>query len=518
MVAEARFDCYVLALAGLDSARLIVAAERAGALGIVPVTRAEGLTFVLSQLQAAPGLTRFGLSLDRAADLALLVKTLPAGLATVMASPAVLSDAATAAAKLRKAGVRLLCEVVGGGDAVLALAGRVDGFVLKGHECGGLVSEQTSFVLLQEFRRLTDLPLILRGGITPETAAAALVGGASGAVLDDQIVLLAESPLTDAAQRRRIAGFSGGETLQVEAPRGGLYLRGLDQPGSKLADLLAARLRAEPVAIHDIAASFSWAPGYVAPAGQGLALARAFATRYRSLGRLIGAIQRAVETLPAAAAARSVLAEGGPLARAMGIRYPIFQGPMTRVSDVSEFFLRVAEAGALPFAALALLNGDSTEKLLTQTRDLLGDRPWGVGVLGFADTKILKPQIDAIDKVKPDYAIVAGGRINQILDFEAKGIPAFAHSSTAGLLTHYLDEGVRRFIIEGRECGGHVGPLSSFMLWGSIVEALRDHPVVAREGKKISVVFAGGIMMLVRRRWRPRLASLWRLWASTSAC
>ena len=59
------------------------------------------------------------------------------------------------------------------------------------------------------------------------------------------------------------------------------------------------------------------------------------------------------------------------MARTLGTRYPILQGPMTRVSDVSDFFLRVAEGGALPFAALALLTGEQTEKLLIQTRDLL---------------------------------------------------------------------------------------------------------------------------------------------------
>lgn len=499
------FDCLVLVPPGLPAPRLIAAANRAGALPVLPVTGGH----LDSALTDAAGAARFGLSFADASpdsgprSLAGLAARddLPPALALVIAPPRVLARVLArmptadpdALACLRAQGLRLFCEALRCSQDVLALAPHIDGYVLKGHECGGVVSEQTGFVLLQEFRRRTGLPLFVRGGITPETAAAAHVGGASGVVLDDQILLLAESPLTDARQRRRIEGFSGSETLQVEEMTEGLYLRGLDAPGGSRAAEFAARLREDPAAVHEIAAGFSWEAGAVAPAGQGLALAAGLARRYRTLGRLVGAITRAAGTLPAQAASRAALAEAAPLAQSLGTRYPILQGPMTRVSDVSDFFLRVAEGGALPFAALALLSGPQTLKLLEQTRDLLEGRPWGVGMLGFADTKILGPQMEAVDKVRPDFAIIAGGRINQVMEFEGKGIPAFVHASTAGIIAHYLDEGVRRFILEGRECGGHVGPMSSFTLWGAVVEALKTHPVIAREGKKVQIVLAGGI-------------------------
>jgi acyl transferase domain-containing protein/NADP-dependent 3-hydroxy acid dehydrogenase YdfG len=483
------FASYVLIPAGLPAARMLAAAGRAGAVGLVVPVAGRGLG--PARAEAAEAGVAFGLAGLGAGDLAALAAERPEGLTTVVAMVPVLAAAGPAVAVLRKAGVTVLAEAIACDGAALALD--VDGFVLKGHECGGLVSEQTTFVLLQQFRRQTHLPLIVRGGIVPETAAAAAAGGAAGVMLDDQIMLLAESPLRDAGQRRRIAGFSGSETLQIEDQARGLYLRGLEQPGSKAGAEVAARLRAAPDSIAELAAEFSWGAGGIAPAGQGLALAQGMAARYRTLGRLIGAIRTAVETLPEAAAARAALAEGAPLAQSLGTRYPILQGPMTRVSDVSDFFLRVAEGGALPFAALALLSGEHTLKLLEQTRDLLGDRPWGVGMLGFADTKVLKPQMEAVDRVRPNFAIIAGGRINQVLEFEGKGIPAFVHASSAGILAHYLDEGVRRFILEGRECGGHVGPMSSFALWGAVVTALRDHPVIQREGRKVQIVLAGGI-------------------------
>ena len=122
MAAKAVFECFVLALAGLDPARIVLAAERAGALGIVPVTRAFGLHASLGQVAAIPGLTRFGLSLDSADALTMLAGERPGGLAVVIASPDVITRAAPAAAALRAAGVRLFCEVVGAGARGLPLA------------------------------------------------------------------------------------------------------------------------------------------------------------------------------------------------------------------------------------------------------------------------------------------------------------------------------------------------------------------------------------------------------------
>ena len=490
------FHCFVLAPNGLSTARIVRAAERAGALGVFQIGGlGVDLAADLAVLDAS-GIARAGLLARASEDLKALAGAEAPAIAAVIAPPEALIGAAAAVTKLRKQGVAVWCEAIRWTADLEKLAQKIDGFVLKGHECAGLVSEQTTFVLLQEFRRKTDLPLIARGGITPETAAAAHVGGAAGVMLDDQIVLMKEAGLTDTALRRRIAGFSGSETLQVEHPDGVLYLRGLDSPGSKLTEAFAADLRETPERIGEIAESFAWDTAgdrAVMPGGQGLALAAPMARRFATIGKLVGAIRKAVETLPKAAADRRALAEDSPLAKIFGTRYPIMQGPMTRVSDVADFSARVAEGGALPFSALALLRGPQVEKLLAETRDQLGDKPWGVGMLGFAPTEILKPQFEAVDRIRPNFAIIAGGRINQILEFEDKGIPAFTHASTAGLIKHYLDEGVRRFIIEGRECGGHIGPLSSFTLWGSIVEALRDHPVIEKKGKSVQIVFAGGI-------------------------
>jgi NAD(P)H-dependent flavin oxidoreductase YrpB (nitropropane dioxygenase family) len=62
------------------------------------------------------------------------------------------------------------------------------------------------------------------------------------------------------------------------------------------------------------------------------------------------------------------------------------------------------------------------------------------------------------------FALIAGGRPDQAAELERDGIATYLHALLPGLLEAYLRSGARRFVHEGRECGGHVGPRSSFIL------------------------------------------------------
>ncbi|TCP63426.1 polyketide-type polyunsaturated fatty acid synthase PfaA [Rhodovulum bhavnagarense] len=482
-------DCLVMALRGMDPVTLLRACDRAGAIGLA----FAGVDRALEARLGLAGVARFGLVAEEAAAIEALAVDPPAGLSVLVLSAGLAHAASGAVAALHERGVRVLVEATGWEASLEALADRYDGFILKGHECAGLVGEQTTFILLQEFARHTDAPLYARGGITPETAAAAGLAGATGVVLDDQIVLMREAGLKDADLRRRIAALSGTETIQVEAPEGGRYLRGLAPMGSTLGAEVAAAALESPEALQGWATRLSWADGAVAPGGQGLVLAEPMRRRHGTLGRLIGAIRRAAATLPAAAAARGALARGGPLADSLGIDYPVLQGPMTRVSDVPDFALKVSQSGGLPFQALALLGGEQAADLLESTQEVMGGRPWGVGLLGFAPSGVLGPQLEAIERVRPGFAVVAGGRVNQMHWLEERGIHGFVHVATPALARHFLDEGITRFVAEGRECGGHIGPLSSFVLWAALIDEISRHPLAARSPGKIELVFAGGI-------------------------
>jgi len=486
--------CLVLAPPGLDPVACLRAAEKSGGIGVWPLlpgTGVDALREGLERLRSA-GIARMGFHTpDRAA--LKLVRDAGNPAPSVLVAPAgVLAGASRLLSGLAEH-VTVWAEVTCWHPDLDKLPDRVTGFVLKGHECAGLVGERTSFVLLQEFRRETDRPLIVRGGITPPTAAAAAVAGAAGVMLDDQIMLLPEAGLGDGPLRDRITRMLGNETVQVQDPGGAIYLRGFSSNAREAEQALARRMTDDPDAVLAGASDMSWAGAGLAPGGQGLVLAQGTLRRYGTLGRLVAAIRRAWRDLPAGAAERGVLSEGGALAQANGTRYPILQGPMTRVSDVSDFLVRVARGGALPFAALALLSGERTETLLAATAEQMKGKPWGVGLLGFAGSQVLEPQFDSIARHSPDFAIVAGARISQIDRLEAMGTRAFAHATAATQLRSYLDDGVTRFIVEGRECGGHIGPMSSFVLWSAVIDAIEGHEVSRKTPGKLQVVFAGGI-------------------------
>lgn len=58
-----------------------------------------------------------------------------------------------------------------------------------------------------------------------------------------------------------------------------------------------------------------------------------------------------------------------------------------------------------------------------------------------------------------------------------------------GLLEQFLAEGARRFVFEGLECGGHIGPRAAFPLWEEQIERLLACPYA----DELDVLFAGGI-------------------------
>src|SRR4029453_11693947 len=72
------------------------------------------------------------------------------------------------------------------------------------------------------------------------------------------------------------------------------------------------------------------------------------------------------------------------------------------------------------------------------------------------------------------------------------GIPTYLHVPSPGLLKLFVDNGARRFVFEGRECGGHVGPRSSFVLWNTMIDTLLESLPTA-DLAHCHVLFAGGI-------------------------
>ncbi|MFJ3172238.1 SDR family NAD(P)-dependent oxidoreductase [Streptomyces roseus] len=446
--------------------RIVIAAERAGSLGLLDLGRdPEAARAALAELarRLGPG-RRHGVRVPAGCPLGPL--ELPAEVDTVLlADPAEFTPERVAAWASAPGRPRVWAEATGPAQARAAVAAGVRAVVAKGHEGGGRVGAATTFVLLQQLLAGpgVGVPVIARGGIGPHTAAAALAGGASGVLLDVQLALTTEGEAELPAEvASALRAMDGSETRLVDGHR--VYARpDLPAPDGPAAALLGARdLRTQ-----------------LLPVGQDGAAAARLASRHRTTGGVLRAV-RAALTGHLAAVARS---------RPLMAARPVAQGPMTRVSDQAAFAEAVAAAGGVPYLALAVMEGPDVRRLLAETAERLGDLPWGVGLLGFAPAELRREQLAAVADTRPPYAIIAGGTPAQAAPLEAAGTLTHLHVPSPGLLERYLAEGARRFVFEGMECGGHVGPRASFPLWEEQIERLLACP----EPGALDVLFAGGI-------------------------
>jgi acyl transferase domain-containing protein/NAD(P)H-dependent flavin oxidoreductase YrpB (nitropropane dioxygenase family)/NAD(P)-dependent dehydrogenase (short-subunit alcohol dehydrogenase family) len=502
--------CNVIVLTppGAIEPSLAIAASRAGAIGILDLEFAKDYDQASSAIDRLSRFTgnRFGLQIrPDFSDLDSLLSTTAKPCVVILTCAD--SFSAECVRKLQAASIDVLLEATSVTEAILGAELGVDGIVLKGHEAGGRVGADTSFVLVQKWcqysrRHELRLPFWVRGGIGPCTAAACLSAGARGVVLDSQVLLARESQLTESA-KKRISGLDGSETVPLGSRLGETYrvYARADSPAYQELSRDEERLNAldwpydqkREVWRNTIQSQASEDPTRgVWLVGQDIAIAASLAERGVTVAGIVQSICETASKQLDSVRRLMHLAEGSPLAKSHGTRYPILQGPMTRVSDTAAFANAVAKGGALPFLALALLRKSETEELLEQAKSKLGNRPWGVGILGFVPPEIRGEQLEAIRLHKPPFAIIAGGRPDQAKELESQGIVAYLHVPSPGLLRRFLKEGARRFIFEGQECGGHIGPRASFALWETMIDAVTDF-LDGKPGSDLHVVFAGGI-------------------------
>ena len=256
----------------------------------------------------------------------------------------------------------------------------VQGLIAKGNECGGWVSDNSAFILAQKLLATQTLPVYVQGGIGVHTAAACRAVGAAGVVIEEQLWLMPESPFSP-ERKQMFRQLTGQETIllgeKLNAP-----CRILFRPTSKAAKDLQLYLEQIEFEKDKKSAFELWREkahsviGWknqnenALPIGQSIGLAQHFTDKYKTTGRFIQSLLKESKKHLTFAQTHPVLQENNPLAVFHKTRYPIVQGPMTRVSDTAQFAKAVADGGALPMLALALMSREKALPLLRETQDL----------------------------------------------------------------------------------------------------------------------------------------------------
>ena len=368
-VEEQPFRIIALAPAGVPAPGLVVAADHAGCLGLL---NAELGSLPVAALEQLSGRTKrpFGLKLNRLDTKALTVVEAfaPRGLGWLMLDAAYVLDNPEVLGTLADLDVKVVVEATEWDERLIELTGHV-ALQVKGHEAGGRVGEETSFILLQKalrasvlagFRARRHRHALGRRRARPPAAA--------GWCSTISCLLLKESPVAE-TMRAQLGNFTGLETGVLSA--GGTW-RVFEKPGFRHLRQLKARLADPPAdaAVDELSRAISAGP--IRPTGRA---ARPGRRLRRSICRALRHVRPAGTGAPPGdrpaprpgGRARPARARDAASPPRTGRRSPIVQGPMTRVSDVAGFAQAVAEAGALPLLALALMRPEQVDALLAET-------------------------------------------------------------------------------------------------------------------------------------------------------
>ena len=358
--------------------------------------------------------------------------------------------------------------------------------VVRGYECSGLCGLEPQYILLQYILSKTHTYNVsLSGPFGIRSFHSFTSFGINTIYLEEQILLLDDSPLST-YQKNSLMQLSG-RTSDV------LVIKSLSYAKCRLLPDITNQQSVANTPYHDeikdkslLNASLSGYTTNLLPLSEGLDFAKDYHVKYKRIGRLIRAYLK--EPLPINHTTNN---EINSIESIYSCEYPIIQGPMSRVSDNPEFAEAVSFNGAIPTIAASTLSPSVLNEILNQTTQKLIDKKWAVGLLGFIDQELLNQQINVVRNSSASICILAGGTPSQAKNLSDNGLETFIHAPTPELMSLFIDQGWKSFVIEGRECGGHIGPISSLTLWErclSIISIMSKH-----KSQQIKILFAGGI-------------------------
>lgn len=163
----------------------------------------------------------------------------------------------------------------------------------------------------------------------------------------------------------------------------------------------------------------------------------------------------------------------------LGIRYPIFQGAMARIST-SQLAAAVSSAGGMGTLAFGTETVDWAREEIRKIKSMT-DKPFAVNIM------LMNPYKEELAQLIIDEGIKvvvtgAGNPAAYIPKWKEEGIRVIPVIPSVALAQRMEAAGADAVIAEGGESGGHIGEMNTMALIPQVVDAV-----------KIPVVAAGGI-------------------------
>lgn len=161
-----------------------------------------------------------------------------------------------------------------------------------------------------------------------------------------------------------------------------------------------------------------------------------------------------------------------------GLKYPVLQGGMAYVAT-AEFAAAVSEAGALGQIGSGSMPAGMVRDSIRRVRELTC-RPFGVNLM------LMNPEAEKIAHILAEEQVPlittgAGSPGRYIAMWKEAGSTVIPVVSTLSLAERMVRQGADAVIAEGQEAGGHVGELTSMVLWPLIADRL-SVPMIAAGG------------------------------------
>lgn len=186
---------------------------------------------------------------------------------------------------------------------------------------------------------------------------------------------------------------------------------------------------------------------------------------------------------------------------ALGITHPVVMAGMGGASNPA-LVAAVSEAGGLGILACTWSSIDEIRRSIREIRERTA-HPFGVNfVLHLADPAALD---ECVSQGVPVFSFFRGDPAKAVAKVHDAGAVALHQVTTLAEADQAVDAGVDVIVAQGREAGGHMGPLPLWQFLPEVVERAGGRPVLAAggivDGKGLAAALsfgASGVMMGTR--------------------